>query len=74
LGCLDLRSILRVGNPPKEVVQEYQQKSLDFAKRGFRSLGVAVKEQGGDWQVLGLMPMFDPPRSDTAGKPLGVDI
>jgi H+-transporting ATPase len=65
-----------LGNPPKEVVQHYQQKSLDFAKRGFRSLGVAMKEEGGDWQVLGLMPMFDPPRSDTAGErlDLGVDI
>jgi H+-transporting ATPase len=40
--------------------------SGDFAGRGFRSLGVAVKEGGGEWQVLGILPMFDPPRSDTA--------
>ena len=38
----------------------------DFAKRGFRSLGVAVKEGGDSWKILGIIPMFDPPRHDTA--------
>ncbi|KIJ35445.1 hypothetical protein M422DRAFT_262407 [Sphaerobolus stellatus SS14] len=39
--------------------------SNDFAQRGFRSLGVAVKESDGPWQILGLLPMFDPPHHDT---------
>ncbi len=35
-----------------------------FAARGFRSLGVARAEGGGDWQFLGVLPLFDPPRTD----------
>jgi len=38
----------------------------DFAARGFRSLGVARADSGGDWQFLGVLPLFDPPRDDAA--------
>ncbi|KAL0916759.1 hypothetical protein M5K25_014295 [Dendrobium thyrsiflorum] len=45
-----------------------------FADRGLRSLGVArqeipekTKESAGDpWEFLGLLPVFDPPRHDSA--------
>jgi H+-transporting ATPase len=36
----------------------------DFAARGFRSLGVARTEGEGPWQLLGVLPLFDPPRED----------
>jgi H+-transporting ATPase len=36
----------------------------DFAARGFRSLGVARADGDGQWQFLGVLPMFDPPRED----------
>jgi H+-transporting ATPase len=36
----------------------------EFAARGFRSLGVARAEGGGQWQFLGVLPLFDPPRED----------
>jgi len=36
----------------------------DFAARGFRSLGVARAEGDGPWQLLGVLPLFDPPRED----------
>jgi len=36
----------------------------DFAKRGFRSLGVARADGNGPWQFLGVLPLFDPPRED----------
>ncbi len=36
----------------------------DFAARGFRALGVARAEGDGDWQFLGVLPLFDPPRDD----------
>jgi H+-transporting ATPase len=36
----------------------------DFAARGFRSLGVARAEGDGEWQFLGVLPLFDPPRDD----------
>ena len=36
----------------------------DFAARGFRSLGVARADGEGPWQFLGVLPLFDPPRTD----------
>lgn len=45
-----------------------------FAERGLRSLGVARQEvperskdsAGGPWEMVGLLPLFDPPRHDSA--------
>ncbi|KAG8384743.1 hypothetical protein BUALT_Bualt04G0150000 [Buddleja alternifolia] len=45
-----------------------------FAERGLRSLGVAYQEvpegrkesPGGPWKFTGLLPLFDPPRHDSA--------
>ena len=36
----------------------------EFAARGFRSLGVARADGDGQWQYLGVLPLFDPPRDD----------
>ena len=36
----------------------------EFAARGFRSLGVARAEGAGGWRVLGVLPLFDPPREE----------
>ena len=36
----------------------------DFAARGFRALGVARADGDGQWQILGVLPLFDPPRED----------
>jgi H+-transporting ATPase len=36
-----------------------------FAARGFRSLGVARTDDQGQWQFLGILPLFDPPREDS---------
>ena len=51
----------------------------DFAARGFRALGVARADGDRKWQLLGVLPLFDPPRDDakatvaTAGQ-MGVKI
>ena len=38
-----------------------------FAKRGYRTLGIAKSEDDGkSWVFLGIIPMFDPPRDDSA--------
>ncbi|XP_018489163.1 ATPase 7, plasma membrane-type isoform X3 [Raphanus sativus] len=45
-----------------------------FAERGLRSLGLAyqevpdgdVKGEGGPWEFVALLPLFDPPRHDSA--------
>ena len=36
----------------------------DSAARGFRSLGVARADADGHWRLLGVLPLFDPPRED----------
>ena len=43
------------------------EKSVDeFAARGFRTLGVARKKAGDTWRLLGIIPLYDPPREDSA--------
>ncbi len=38
-----------------------------FAEQGYRALGVARKEEGAEqWQFLGILSLFDPPREDSA--------
>ncbi len=34
----------------------------EFAGRGFRSLGLARADQENNWQFVGVLPLFDPPR------------
>ena len=38
----------------------------DFATKGYRTLGVARSENGGPWHFLGILPLYDPPREDSA--------
>ena len=50
-----------------------------FAGRGYRSLGVARTGPGGGWRLLGVLPLADPPREDsaatiTAARELGVTV
>lgn len=46
-------------------IKDTVEKSIDeFAVRGFRSLGVARTDENNQWQFLGLLPLFDPPRED----------
>ncbi|AES73783.1 putative proton-exporting ATPase [Medicago truncatula] len=59
----------------KEDVRKKAHSTIDkFAERGLRSLGVARQEipekdkdsPGAPWQFVGLLPLFDPPRHDSA--------
>ncbi|KZT01357.1 plasma-membrane proton-e [Laetiporus sulphureus 93-53] len=59
-------AILRLDKFDPDTVQAYRAQAQEFAQRGFRSLGVAVKEDDKPWQLLGMLSMFDPPRPDTA--------
>ena len=38
----------------------------EFAAKGYRTLGVAKSEEDKDWQFLGILPLYDPPREDSA--------
>jgi H+-transporting ATPase len=49
------------------------------AAKGFRTLGVARADAGGDWRFLGLLALFDPPRDDSkatiaATRAMGLEI
>jgi H+-transporting ATPase len=51
----------------------------DFASRGFRSLGVARADQQDQWKLLGVLPMFDPPREQAkatiaSAREMGVSV
>jgi H+-transporting ATPase len=46
---------------------ERAQKAVDeLATKGYRTLGVARRDNGKEWRFLGLLPLFDPPREDAA--------
>jgi len=51
----------------------------EFAAKGYRALGVARKEDPGEWQYVGLIALYDPPREDSgatiqAAQSLGVTV
>jgi len=54
--------ILEMSGNADEVKAAVEQAVDEFAARGFRSLGVARADAGGDWRFLGVLPLFDPPR------------
>ncbi|MFP3910392.1 MAG: HAD-IC family P-type ATPase, partial [Archaeoglobaceae archaeon] len=57
--------ILDLTNPHEEIREKINRKVEGLGQQGFRSLGVARKE-GGEWEYLGILPLLDPPREDTA--------
>jgi H+-transporting ATPase len=71
--------ILELSVNAAQVKASVDQAVDEFAKRGFRSLGVARTDAQGHWQFLGVLPLFDPPREDakatiaTAGQ-MGVTV
>ena len=60
------KAIVNLANCDEITAKLYKEKAAEFARRGFRSLGVAYQKNDGDWILLGLLSMFDPPREDTA--------
>jgi len=50
-----------------------------LASDGYRTIGVAKTDDKGEWRFLGLLPLFDPPRDDSAStievvRRMGIDI
>ncbi|KAL0312244.1 UNVERIFIED_CONTAM: Plasma membrane ATPase 4 [Sesamum radiatum] len=66
--------ILALCNSKEDVRKKVHAVIDKFAERGLRSLAVAQQEvpektkesPGGPWQLVGLLPLFDPPRHDSA--------
>jgi H+-transporting ATPase len=55
-----------------EIEDDVEGKIAEYASRGFRALGVGLAEgegpadaPGTKWDLIGLVPLFDPPRHDT---------
>ena len=50
-----------------EIKKEAENTVNEYAKRGYRALGVARSNaENESWEFLGIIPMFDPPRDDSA--------
>ncbi|KAK3440089.1 hypothetical protein EUGRSUZ_B00400 [Eucalyptus grandis] len=66
--------ILNLAHNKSEIERKVHGVIDKFAERGLRSLAVAYQEvpegqkesAGGPWQFIGVMPLFDPPRHDSA--------
>jgi H+-transporting ATPase len=56
--------ILQMATNAGDVKASVDKAILDFAGRGFRSLGVARADEQGQWKFVGMLPLFDPPRAD----------
>lgn len=56
--------ILKLSNVIGKIQEDVEKAVNEFAERGFRSLGVARDNGDGQWQFVGVLPLFDPPRED----------
>ena len=60
-----VQAILALAADASQVQRAVEEAVNGFAARGFRSLGVARTRPNGQWQFLGVLPLFDPPREDS---------
>jgi H+-transporting ATPase len=58
--------ILGLCNPEKDLADRVNAKVDEFAKQGSRTLGVARGDDTSTWHFLGILPLSDPPREDSA--------
>jgi H+-transporting ATPase len=58
------QEILKLSANSTQIQPEVEKAVNEFAARGFRSLGVGRDDGQGGWQLLGILPLFDPPRID----------
>ena len=68
-----------VKNNNKEISARVSMKVEVLAKKGYRALGVGRTDSQGNWQFAGIIPLYDPPREDSAetlrtAEKMGVDV
>jgi len=71
--------ILELSANAAQVKAAVEQAVNEFAARGFRSLGVARADPESQWQFLGVLPLFDPPREQAkatiaTARQMGVNV
>ncbi|MFC1570840.1 plasma-membrane proton-efflux P-type ATPase [Candidatus Omnitrophota bacterium] len=58
--------ILSLCAPEENLKNSVEAKVNELASKGSRTLGVARSDDGKTWKFLGILPLFDPPREDSA--------
>jgi H+-transporting ATPase len=71
--------ILALVEDKKSISDELTEDVDAFAKKGFRALGVARTDNQNNWEYVGLIGLYDPPREDSAdtiktAESMGVDV
>ena len=71
--------ILALSKNAAQVKADVDKATDALAKRGYRALGVAKASGEGDWQFLGILPLYDPPRPSSkemisTAESLGIDV
>jgi H+-transporting ATPase len=58
--------ILALLDNPEEISSKINREVDRLAEKGYRTLGVVKTDETGKWTFAGLIPLFDPPRDDSA--------
>ncbi|MEJ2282855.1 MAG: HAD-IC family P-type ATPase, partial [Desulfobacterales bacterium] len=58
--------ILRLAQVDRNTAARAERAIGDFAAKGYRTLGIARAADEGNWDFLGIVPLYDPPREDSA--------
>ncbi len=71
--------ILAMSTNAGEVKPAIEKAVNEFAAKGYRSLGVARADEEGKWQIVGVLPLFDPPREQAkatiaSARQMGVSV
>lgn len=66
--CLQI--VIKKAVNASQITEPGTAKITEYASRGFRALGVAKGSAEGpissvQWEAVGLLPLYDPPRHDT---------
>ncbi len=60
------QAIANLAEPAADIAARIKSTVEDLAGRGFRALAIARSDDDGkSWSMLGVLPMFDPPRDDS---------
>lgn len=73
------QAILSLIDNPGKVKEQVENQVEAFAEKGYRALGVARTDEKGNWRYAGMIPLYDPPREDSAetiktAQKMGVEV
>ena len=73
------QAILDLVGPDDSLREDITRQVDDLGEQGYRALGVARREEDGEWKYIGILPLLDPARDDSAqvvreAREHGIDI